>query len=78
MLDEPTAALEAREVERLFEVVASAEKRTGVGIVYVSHRLDEVERLADRCTILRDGRVVEVFERGEVGTRRHDPADDRA
>ncbi len=66
VLDEPTAALEAREVERLFEVVASL-KADGVGIVYVSHRLDEVERLADRCTILRDGRVVEVFERGRLG-----------
>ena len=65
VLDEPTAALEAREVERLFEVVALL-KETGVGIVYVSHRLDEVERLADRCTILRDGRVVEVFERGQL------------
>ncbi len=66
VLDEPTAALEAREVERLFEVVATL-KQAGVGIVYVSHRLDEVERLADRCTILRDGRVVEVFERGRLG-----------
>ncbi len=66
VLDEPTAALEAREVERLFEVVAAL-KADGVGIVYVSHRLDEVERLADRCTILRDGRVVEVFERGSLG-----------
>ncbi len=66
VLDEPTAALEAREVERLFEVVAAL-KADGVGIVYVSHRLDEVERLADRCTILRDGRVVEVFERGRLG-----------
>ena len=66
VLDEPTAALETREVERLFEVVATL-KAAGVGIVYVSHRLDEVERLADRCTILRDGRVVEVFERGTLG-----------
>ena len=66
VLDEPTAALEAREVERLFEIVASL-KETGVGIIYVSHRLDEVERLADRCTILRDGRVVKLFERGQLG-----------
>jgi ABC-type sugar transport system ATPase subunit len=67
VLDEPTAALEAREVERLFDVVSTL-KEAGVGIIYVSHRLDEVERLADRCTILRDGRVVEVFERGQLGT----------
>jgi ABC-type sugar transport system ATPase subunit len=65
ILDEPTAALEAREVDRLFEVIASL-KAAGVGMVYVSHRLDEVERLADRCTILRDGRVVEMFTRGRL------------
>jgi ABC-type sugar transport system ATPase subunit len=58
ILDEPTAALEAREVERLFEVIRSL-RTEGVAIVYVSHRLDEVEALADVCTVLRDGRVVE-------------------
>ena len=57
VLDEPTAALEAREVERLFDVIESL-KRDGVGLVYVSHRLDEVERIADRVTVLRDGRKV--------------------
>ena len=63
ILDEPTASLEAREVERLFEVIETL-KQSGVGIVYVSHRLDEVERLADLCTILRDGRVVDLSPRG--------------
>ncbi len=64
ILDEPTAALEAREVERLFAVVAAL-KADGVAIVYVSHRLDEVDELADTCTILRDGRAVERYARGE-------------
>ena len=63
ILDEPTAALEAREVERLFRVI-DALRADGVAIVYVSHRLDEVEALADVCTILRDGRAVERFVRG--------------
>ena len=58
ILDEPTAALEAREVDRLFEVIHTL-KGEGVAILYVSHRLDEVEKLADICTILRDGRVVD-------------------
>ena len=66
ILDEPTAALEAREVERLFRVI-DALKADDVAIVYVSHRLDEVEALADTCTILRDGRAIERFARGERG-----------
>ena len=66
ILDEPTAALEAREVARLFRVI-DALKADGVAIVYVSHRLDEVEALADVCTILRDGRAVERFARGARG-----------
>ena len=66
ILDEPTAALEAREVERLFRAIAAL-KADGVALVYVSHRLDEVEELADICTVLRDGRAVACFARGERG-----------
>ncbi|MCL4744180.1 MAG: sugar ABC transporter ATP-binding protein [Burkholderiaceae bacterium] len=64
VLDEPTASLETREAERLFAVIAALKKR-GVGIIYVSHRLDEVVALADRCTVLRDGCVVATCRRGE-------------
>jgi len=63
ILDEPTAALEMREVERLFTLIDHM-KREGAGILYVSHRLDEVVRLADRCTMLRDGQVATVVRRG--------------
>ena len=56
VLDEPTAALENREIDRLFAVLARL-KDQGTAIVYVSHRLEEVVELADRCTVLRDGRV---------------------
>jgi ribose transport system ATP-binding protein len=63
ILDEPTAALEMREVERLFTLIDRM-KREGAGILYVSHRLDEVVRLADRCTVLRDGQVATVARRG--------------
>jgi ribose transport system ATP-binding protein len=66
VLDEPTASLEAREVERLFEMIETL-KGDGVGLVYVSHRLDEVERIADRVTVLRDGTKVGSGLRGELG-----------
>jgi len=64
ILDEPTAALETREIDRLFAVLARMKDR-GAAIVYVSHRLDEVVALADRCTVLRDGRVAAASRRGD-------------
>jgi ribose transport system ATP-binding protein len=57
ILDEPTAVLTPREAEALFRVVAKL-KADGVAIVYTSHKLDEVRRIADRITVLRDGRRV--------------------
>ncbi len=56
VMDEPTAALTAAEVARLFKVMREIAGR-GVGIVYISHRLEEVPRVADRVTVLRDGQV---------------------
>jgi ribose transport system ATP-binding protein len=63
ILDEPTAALETREIERLFALLARM-KDQGTAIIYVSHRLDEVVALADRCTVLRDGKVAATSTRG--------------
>ncbi len=57
VLDEPTASLPADEVERMFAVLRDLRKR-GVGMIYVSHRLDEIFRLADRVAVLRDGMLV--------------------
>ncbi len=57
VLDEPTTALSAGEVERLFDYVRRL-RAQGVAIVYVSHRMDEIFRIADRATILRDGKHV--------------------
>jgi ribose transport system ATP-binding protein len=57
VLDEPTASLPADEVERLFAAMRSLKAR-GVGMIYVSHRLDEVFRVADRVVVLRDGHLV--------------------
>jgi ribose transport system ATP-binding protein len=57
VLDEPTASLPADEVERLFAALRPLKAR-GVGMIYVSHRLDEVFRIADRVAVLRDGKLV--------------------
>jgi ABC-type sugar transport system ATPase subunit len=57
ILDEPTASLERAEVDRLFALLARLREQ-GVAVVFVSHRLDEVRRLCDRVTVLRDGAVV--------------------
>jgi rhamnose transport system ATP-binding protein len=54
ILDEPTASLSDREVERLLEVIRDL-RRQGVGIIYISHRLEELFQIADRVTVLRDG-----------------------
>lgn len=57
VLDEPTASLPADEVERLFAALKPL-KAKGVGMIYVSHRLDEIFRVADRVAVLRDGQMV--------------------
>ena len=57
ILDEPTSSLTERETEKLFEIIALLKNR-GVGIFYISHRLGEVFRIAQRVTVLRDGIVV--------------------
>jgi len=65
ILDEPTAALSEHEAERLFAEIERL-KAEGAAILYVSHRLEEIRRLADRVTVLRDGRVVATRQRGEA------------
>ncbi|WP_211222846.1 sugar ABC transporter ATP-binding protein [Paludibacterium yongneupense] len=57
ILDEPTASVSAREAEQLFEVIARLKAR-GVGVLYISHRLGDLRRIADRAVVLRNGRVV--------------------
>ncbi len=56
-MDEPTSALSEDAAERLFEVIALLKAR-GVAIVYVSHKMDEIFRLSDRVTVLRDGKTI--------------------
>ncbi len=57
VMDEPTASLAKHEVENLFALIETLKSR-GIAIVYISHRMDEIRRIADRITVLRDGRVV--------------------
>jgi ribose transport system ATP-binding protein len=69
LLDEPTATLPSSEVTKLFELIRRMTAR-GVGIVYVSHRLEEIETIADRVTVLREGRVVGAGPRSEFDNAR--------
>jgi len=57
LLDEPTSSIGNRETERLFQVIRSLRER-GIGIVYVSHKLDEVFEISDRITVLKDGKLI--------------------
>lgn len=65
IMDEPTASLSAHEVERLL-TIARALKASGVAVLYISHRLDEIFRIADRVTVLRDGKHISTRPIGEV------------
>ena len=65
ILDEPTAALTDPEVERLFAQI-SALKAAGTGVIYISHRLEEIRCIADRVSVLRDGRMVATLRASRV------------
>jgi rhamnose transport system ATP-binding protein len=65
IMDEPTASLSEREVTHVLEVIRKLRSR-GAGIIYISHRLEEVSTLADRITVLRDGESVATVHAGEV------------
>ncbi|HVO19998.1 MAG TPA: sugar ABC transporter ATP-binding protein [Anaeromyxobacter sp.] len=61
ILDEPTASFSAAEIDNLLEIIKTV-RASGIGIIYISHHLDEVFRIADRVTVLRDGRKVSHYE----------------
>ncbi|KQV06302.1 sugar ABC transporter ATP-binding protein [Leifsonia sp. Root112D2] len=65
IMDEPTSSLEAREVETLFSVIGMLREQ-GIAIVYVSHRMDEIYRVCDSVTVLRDGKVVHTGSLAEL------------
>ena len=69
VMDEPTTSLSSRETEKLFEVITALTGQ-GIAIIYISHRMDEVYRLSDRCSVLRDGSYVGTLDRDELSARK--------
>jgi len=68
VMDEPTATLTPQEVEKLFTIIADLTQQ-GIGVIYVSHRLEEIEAIADRVQVLRDGRSVATRAAAELPRR---------
>ena len=66
IMDEPTSALNDTEVDHLFAIIDDL-KRQGVGIVYITHKMDEVKRIADRVTVLRDGQYIATLPAASTG-----------
>ncbi|MEY8522485.1 sugar ABC transporter ATP-binding protein [Lachnospiraceae bacterium 38-10] len=67
ILDEPTASLSAKETEQLFTVIRELKKQN-VGIIYISHRLDEVKRIGDRVTVFRNGAKIKTLRVADTDT----------
>jgi ribose transport system ATP-binding protein len=67
VMDEPTSSLTNREVDELFRLIRDLKKK-GLAIIYISHRLEELESIADRLSIIRDGRVVYTGPWGDIPT----------
>ena len=60
ILDEPTASFSSKEIDTVLEIVRTV-KQDGIGVIYISHHLDEVFEIGDRATVLRDGRKVSMY-----------------
>ena len=65
IFDEPTASLTEKETKRLFSLIEQA-KKSGVGIIYITHRMGEIRQIGDRITVLRDGKVVGTKSTGSI------------
>ncbi|HSO30055.1 MAG TPA: sugar ABC transporter ATP-binding protein [Candidatus Sulfomarinibacteraceae bacterium] len=65
IMDEPTAALTATEIDELFRIIRHLRER-GVGIVHISHRLEELKQISDRVTVMRDGRYIDTVQTADV------------
>lgn len=68
ILDEPTASLSSREIEKLFEVIGKL-KKEGVTVIYISHHLDEIFRITDSITVLRDSRMQGTFSTESISRK---------
>lgn len=65
VMDEPTSALSASEIEKLYEIIDDLKSR-GISIIFIGHKLDELFRVADRFTVLRDGKYIGTYEKEEI------------
>lgn len=65
IMDEPTSALTEKEADHLFEIIADL-KKSGVGIVYISHKMDEILKISDDISIFRDGKYIGTYRNGEI------------
>jgi len=65
IMDEPTSAISDKEVGVLFQIIAAL-KEKNVGIIYISHKMDEIFRIADRITVMRDGKYIGTYPAGEL------------
>ncbi len=65
ILDEPTAALTQTEIDELFRIMADL-KSKGIGMIYISHRMDEIKKISDRITVMRDGEYVDTVDTDSV------------
>lgn len=65
IMDEPTSSITDKEVDQLFEIIRSL-KAEGVGIIYISHKMDEIFRICDEMTVLRDGEYIDTFKTSEI------------
>ena len=65
VMDEPTASLDEMQIENLFSIINSL-KNNGIGIIYISHKLNEIIKISDRITVLKDGKINKIFEKNQA------------
>src|SRR5438309_916124 len=65
ILDEPTASLTDREANRLFALIQTL-KEDGIGIIYITHRMNEIQRIGERISVLRDGKLVDTVQAAQT------------
>jgi ribose transport system ATP-binding protein len=69
IMDEPTAALTETEVDELFRIIRQL-RAQGVGVIHISHRIEELKQISDRVTVMRDGRYIDTVQTGEAPIER--------
>ena len=65
VMDEPTASLDESQIDNLFEIIKSL-KNNGIGIIYISHKLNEIIKISDRITVLKDGKIKKTFGKENI------------